>query len=175
MLEVWAGGFGVVGEGWDGHESADFEVEERLQGCEKGGEFGWGEAVLGVLVRELDLDEHAEGFVKGLGGGVEAFGGFEGVESVDGVEDLGRFGGLVVLEWADEVDLRGGEEIGEGCALGLPLLDAVFAEESLAGFEGFKESLGGLDFADGHECDGVGGTVGAGAGVADFIMYAGEI
>jgi hypothetical protein len=74
-----------------------------LERGEKGGEVLGREAVLGVFVGELDFDEDAEGLVEGLGGGVEALGGFEGVEGVDGVEELGSFGGLVVLERADEM------------------------------------------------------------------------
>ena len=63
--------------------------------------------MLGVFGGEFDFDEDGESFVEGLGGGVEAVGGFEVVEGVDGVEDLGGFGGFVVLEGADEVRLRG--------------------------------------------------------------------
>ena len=56
---------------------------------------------------ELDFDEDGEGFVDGLGGGVEALGCLEGVEGVDGVEELGGGGGFVALERADEVEGAG--------------------------------------------------------------------
>ena len=112
MLEIWARGFGVFVEGRNGHEAAGFEMRERSEGAEERGEFLGGEAVLGVFRREFDFDEDAESFVESFRGGVEAFCGLEGVEGVDGVEDFGGARGLVVLQRADEVGLRGGEEIG---------------------------------------------------------------
>jgi len=66
--------------------------------------------------------------------------------------------------------LRRIEERGEVRTLGLPFLDAVFAEQALAGGVGFEDRAGGMDFANGHESDGFGGTVGAGAGVGDLIV-----
>ena len=65
---------------------------------------------------------------------------------------------------------RGVEEIGEFGSLGLPLLNAVFAEEALAGCVGFADGFGGMHLADGHEGDGAGVAVGAGAGVGDFVL-----
>jgi len=183
MLEVRARGFGVFVEGGNGHEAAWSEVGEWLESAEESGEFVEGEAVLGVFGRELDLDEDAEGFVERLRGGVEAFCGFEGVESVDGVEDLGGFGGLIVLQRANEMRLRVEreawrgvvEDVGEFGAFGLPFLDAIFAEEALAGFVGFADGFGGMHLADGHEGDGAGVAVGAGAGVGDFVLQAFEV
>jgi hypothetical protein len=186
MLEVGAGGFGVGVEGWDGHQAADFEVLERLEGGEKGGEVFGGEAVLGVFGGKFDFDEDGEDFVEGLGGDVEAFCGLEGVEGVDGVEDFGGLVGLVVLEGADEVGLRGrrealrgwrgillgSEDIGEERKFCLPLLDAVFAEEALARGVGFEDGLGGVHLADGHEGDGRRIAVGASAGVGDIEAQA---
>ena len=97
MLEVGAGGFGIFRPGWDGHEAAGFEVGEGDEGFQEFGERGWGEAVLGVFVGEFYFDEDGDGFIEGLRGGMEALSGFEVVEGVDGVEELGGFGGLVVL------------------------------------------------------------------------------
>jgi hypothetical protein len=71
--------------------------------------------------------------------------------------------------------LGGGEEISESEALGLPFLDAIFAEESLAGFVGLEDGFGRMDLADGHEGDGGGGAVGAGAGICDVVPQAFEI
>ena len=110
MLEVGARGFGVFVEGRNGHQAAGFEVGEGCEGAEESGEVFGGEAVLGLFVGELDFDEDGRVLVEGLRGGVEAVGGLEGVEGVDGVEDLGGLGGFVVLERADEVDLRGVEK-----------------------------------------------------------------
>ena len=53
--------------------------------------------MLGVFVGELYFDKDGDCFAEGLCGSVEALGGFEVVEGVDGVEELGGFGGLVVL------------------------------------------------------------------------------
>jgi len=86
VLEVRAGSFGVIAPGWDGHEAGDGEVLERDEGLEERGKRFWGEAVLGGFVGEFDLDEDGDLFVEGRCGGVEAGGGFEGVEGVDGVE-----------------------------------------------------------------------------------------
>jgi len=134
--------------------------------------------MFGVLVGELDLDEDSQFFAEGLGCGVQAFGGFGGIEGVDGIENLRGFGSLIVLERANEVDLeagRGRDEIGEGESLGLPFLNAIFAEQALPGLVGFKNGLGGMDFADGHEGDAGGGAVGTRADVGNVILEAFEI
>ena len=178
VLEAGAGGFGVVEEWGDGHEAAEAEVRKRGDGGEESWELFRSEAVLGVFGGEFDLDEDGEGFVQGCGGLVEAGGGFEGVEGVDGREELGGFGGFVVLERADEMEagIRDqGTGIRKNVGFGLPFLDAVFAEEGLAGGEGFEDRVGGVRLADGHEVDGGGVAVGAGAGVGDFVADAGEV
>ena len=51
----------------------------------------------------------------------------------------------------------------------MPLLDAVFSEEALAGGVGLKDGFGGVGFADGHERDGGGVAVGTGAGGGDLV------
>ena len=65
---------------------------------------------------------------------------------------------------------RGVEEIVEVREFGGELLDAVFAEEALAGGVGFEDGLGGMHFADGHERYVGWRTVGAGAGVGDAVV-----
>jgi hypothetical protein len=52
----------------------------------------------------------------------------------------------------------------------LPFLDAVFAEETLAGGVGFEDGLGGVHFADGHESYGGWRTMGASAGIGDTVV-----
>ena len=106
-LEGGAGELGVFGEGGNSHEAADFEVFQGLERGEERGQVFGGEAMLGVFVREFDFNKNAEGLVKGLGGGVEALGGFEGVEGVDCVEEFCGLSSFVILERADEVGLRG--------------------------------------------------------------------
>ena len=54
--------------------------------------------------------------------------------------------------------------------LGGEFLDAVFAEEALAGGVGFKDGLGGVHLADGHEGYVGWRTMGAGAGVGDAVV-----
>ena len=56
-----------------------------------------------------------------------------------------------------------------------PLLNAVFAEEALAGGVGFEDGFGRMHLADGHEGDGGGVAVGAGAGVGDLVADALEV
>ena len=109
---------------------------EWCEVVEEGGEVFGGEAVLGVFVGELDLDEDGEGFVEGCGGGVEALGDLEGVDGVDGVEELGGASGFVGLERADEVEF-GARQLGDCRGFLREFLDAVFAEEALAGGVGF--------------------------------------
>jgi hypothetical protein len=174
VLEEGARGGGVWVEGWDGHEPVGADRSEWREGGEQGGELGGVEAVLGVFVGELDFDEDGEGFVEGPGGGVEARGGFEGVDGVDGLKELGGGAGLVVLERADEMDGEVGER-GEKRLFGGELLDSVFAEEALAGGVGFEDNVGWVGLADGHEGDGGGVAVGAGAGVGDLIAEAFEV
>jgi len=174
LAEVGAGGLGVERPGWDGHEADGLEGLERLQGGEQSGKLFGGEAVLGVFVAELDLDEDAELFAEGSSGGVEALGDLEGVDGVDGVEELGGAGGLVGLEGADEVEVGVGER-GEMLGFLLKLLDAVFAEETLAGGVGFEDDVEGMDFADGHEGDVGFGAVGAMTGGGDLFSKAGYI
>jgi hypothetical protein len=149
-----------VGEG-------DDVVEQR-------GEVVGGEAVLGLLVGELDLDVDGEVLVEGEGGGVEAGGELERVDGVDGVEELGGAVGLVVLEGADEVDLEIGQVI-EGLGLLLELLNAVFAEEAVAGGVGLEQGGDGVELADGHQGDVGWGPVGAAAGLGDLVVEEGEI
>ena len=115
-----------------------------------------------------------DGFAEGLSGGVEALGDFERIYGVNGVEEFGGLGGFVALEWADEVDFKA-FEVGGGFGFGLPLLDAVFAEEAVAGGVGFEEGSDGVDLGDGHEGYVVGRAVGAGAGVGDLGVDAGEV
>ena len=78
VLEVGAGGFGVVGAtpGRDGHQAGCGEVWKFGDGVEEGGEVFGGEAVFGFFVGEFYLDEDGEFFVEGCGGGVEALGDF---------------------------------------------------------------------------------------------------
>ena len=54
-------------------------------------------------------------------------------------------------------------------------LDAIFSEEALAGSVGFKDGLGGLHFADGHEGDLRSRAMGAGACVGDAVVDLPEI
>ena len=57
----------------------------------------------------------------------------------------------------------------------MPLLDAVFAEEALAGGVGFEEGVDGVDFGDDHEGDIRAGAVGAVASFRDLRADAGEV
>ena len=83
------------------------------------------------------------------------------------------------MEGADEVERARSREYGvrsrKGGEFGGELLDAVFAEEALASSVGFENGLGGVGFADGHEGDGGGVAVGAGAGVVELVAEAFEI
>ena len=106
MLEVGAGGFGIFVEGWDGHQAADFKVVQGLDGDEKGGQVLGRESVLRFFRREFDLNQDPQRFAESLGGGVESLSRFGGIEGVDGVKDLRCLGGLVVLQWPNEVGLR---------------------------------------------------------------------
>jgi len=59
--------------------------------------------------------------------------------------------------------------------LGSEFLDAVFAEEALAGGVGFEDGFGGVHFADGHEGDGGGAATGAVADGGDFFAEGFEV
>jgi hypothetical protein len=157
----------VLGPGWDGHEAGDTERFEGLEGLEERGQVLRGEAVFGLLVGEFDFDEDGEGLAEGARDFVEAGCYAEGVDGVDGVEELGRGGGFVGLEGADEMHFKGFER---GGLLGflLPLLNSVLAEETLAGSVGFEQGFDWVDLGDGHEGDVLHGAVGAGAGFGDL-------
>ena len=113
VLEVRAGGFGVFAPWRDGHQAGGLEIGERSERGEECGKLLGVEAVLGGLVREFDFDEDGESFVEGACGVVEALGCFERVDGVDGLEEFGGFGGLVVLQSADEVNFDVRDRIGE--------------------------------------------------------------
>ena len=148
-------------------------MELRERG-EQRGEFAGREAVLGLFVAELDLDQDGKLLAQGCGGGVEALGDLQGVDGVDGVEEFGGVGGLVGLQRADEVELCIGQVVDVRRFL-LELLDAVFAEEALAGGVGFEDHLGGMHLADGHQGDFALGAVGAAAGFGNLFVQVGEV
>ncbi len=168
MAEVGAGFFvrvrDVCGPGGDGHKAFDTEVFEGGEGIEQGGEVGGVKAMLGVFGREFYFEKNGKDLAESLGGVVEAGGEAEGVDGVDGLEELCGGGGFVGLERADEVHVDVGGGVG---GLGLPLLDAVFAEEALAGGVGFEQGGEGVHLAHCHQCNGGGVSVGAGAGFGD--------
>ena len=178
MLEVWAclitSAGDVCGPGWDGHKAGRDKGGERGKDGEECGEIGRGEAVLGVLWGELDLNEDWEALVEGECGVVEAGGKLEGIDRVYSVKELCGAGGFVGLQRADEVHIQAGEGGGDRGFL-LPLLHAIFTEETLAGSVGFYEKLYRVDFADGHEGDVGGVAMGFGASVGDLIVELGEI
>ena len=71
------------------------------------------EAGLGFFGAEFDFDEDGKEFVEFCGRFVDAFGEAEGVDRVDGVEELDGALGLVGLEMADEM---GADGTGATCA-----------------------------------------------------------
>ncbi len=98
----------------------------------------------------------------------------ERVDRVDGVEEFRGASGLVGLQRPDEMEL-GVWEVGEGERLLLPLLHAVFAEESHPGGVGLKNGLGGVRLGDRHQRDLGLQAVGAAAGLGDLLANAGEV
>jgi hypothetical protein len=176
VLEIGAGEGGVVGEGWDGHEAADFNIGEGGEAVKQGRKFIRSKAVLRGFRGEFDFDEDGEGFVKGVRGFAEAGGRFEGIDGVDGGKEFGGLGGLVALKRADEVKqgiggggLRREAKRGKVSGFGGELLDAVFAKEPLASCVGLKDGFSGVGLADGHQGDGSGVAVGVGAGCGDLV------
>ena len=151
-LEVGTGGLGVFAPGRNGHETDDGDVFEWGSCLQKGGEFFGRDTVLRLLVGELYFDVDGKIFVERSGGSVESVGDLEGVDGVNGVEELCGPRGLIGLQRTDEVVLRTGE-VSEGIGLRGELLDAIFAEETMAGGVGLDEELDRMDLGDGHEGD----------------------
>jgi hypothetical protein len=58
----------------------------------------------------------------------------------------------------------------EELALPLPLLHAVFAEDSMSGSERFEDGFDGLDLADGHEGYAFRGAMDTRAGIGDLVV-----
>ncbi len=176
MLEVGASSLGVFGQRprRDGHEAAGDEVFEWGDFVEEGRKVFGGEAVLGLFVREFDLDQDGEFFVEGLGGGVEALGDLERVDGVDSVKKLGSFAGLVGLERADEMHFEAGAG-GQVRRFFCELLHTVFAEEALARGVGFKEALDGVTLLTAMRATSEVGRVGVGAGRCDLFVDAAKL
>ena len=175
--EAGTGGFRVVVEGGDGHEAAQGDVREIGQAFEECWQIGTGgiETGFGGLVAELDFEQDGQGPGAFGGGLVQALGEAEGVDAVDGVEQLSSFGGFVGLQMADEVHVEVGEaEFAEACVLGFEFLDAVFAEEGHAGGSGFHHGFGGMDFRNRHEADVAWWTAGMGGRGGDAVLNLGE-
>lgn len=86
--------------------------------------------------------------------------------------DVGEnFADFVALKRTNEVPAKmRGEEGG----FGEDFLDAVFAEEGLAGVDGFLDGFDGEGFRDGHEFDGGGVAIGAGGGAVEAVADGGE-
>ena len=102
---------------------------------------------------------------------MDVAGDVEGVDALDEFDVGEDFADFVALEGADEMPAEvGGEEGG----FGEDFLDAVFAEEGLAGVDGFLDGFDGEGFRDGHEFDGGGGAVGAGGGAVEAFADGGE-
>ena len=70
---------------------------------------------------------------------------------------------VVLLDWRGPMRWNfGGGEGGDGGGFFCEFLDAVFAEEALAGGVGFQDGFGGVHLADGHEGDFAGGRLARG-------------
>ena len=89
----------------------------------------------------VDLDQHVEGLSQLLGGSVESLGQLCGVEGIDRMEYLRRFGCLVGLQMADHVELRIAQ-LCESAYLFRELLHTVLAEQALPGFVGLNNGGG---------------------------------
>ena len=168
MAEEGACGFAFGGERRDGHETRDAQVLQGMDRVQEIAESFRGDAMLGFLVGQFDFDEDRENFPEVGCCGVEAFGGFEGVDGVDGGEEFRGLGCFVVLQRADEVDFEI-RQCGKGGSFGLHFLNAVFAEEALTGVVGFDESGYGMGLADGHEADVVRGSARVGGGGCELF------
>ena len=90
------------------------------------------------------------------------------------MEELGGACAFVRLERPDEVHIQP-FKCGRGFGLGLPLLHAILAEETLSGGVGLEQSLDGVDLADGHEAYLSLRAMGSGAGVGDLVADAFKI
>ena len=106
-------------------------------------------------------------------GAVEALGEGQAVHGIDGVEEAGGADGFVALQVADQ--MPGGVQIGKLWLLGLPLLDAVFAEVADAGGVGFADSFDGERLRDSDEGDFLRLAPGARGGTSDAFADVVEI
>jgi hypothetical protein len=172
-----AGGLWVVVERGDGHEAMHGEVAEMGQAVEQVPELGAAgiETGFGGLLAQLDFQQNRQPLIEAAGGVVEAFGEAEGVYRVDAVEDFGSFGGFIGLQVPDEVDGRASDaERGQARSLGFEFLHAIFAEEVEASAYRLSQRLGGVNFGDGHEADGVAISIRAAAGGGDSVFNVGQ-
>jgi hypothetical protein len=83
--------------------------------------------MLGLLVRELHLDQYRQQLAEQRRRVVQALRRLQRIERVHRGEQLRRLCGFVVLQRPDEVHLQV-RQVAQRCGLGLPLLDAVFSE-----------------------------------------------
>ena len=116
--------FWVRGEGGDGHEAAEAEAGQGVDGLGEGAGGVGGAAELGAFAGDVDLEEDVLGLAEGVGAVVDLLGEVEAVDGVDGVEEADGVLGLVALEVADEMPDAAADlfDLGEG------FLDLVFAE-----------------------------------------------
>ena len=154
-------GDGVGVGGRDRHEAEDGEVVGRAAGGEERGEGVGVDAGLLRLAAGVDLEEEGGAGAAGLHRLAELAGEAVAVEAVDGVEELEGAGELVRLQRADEVELGAGEAGAERGPLAFGFLDAVLAEDPLAGGEHGLDAVERLQLGDGDEGDRVGRAAGA--------------
>ena len=153
--------------GGDAHEAGDFLAEAALAGGDEGVGFGGRDAGFLGFVADIDLDEQvgeAAGFLRG---GIERVGEAEAIEAFDDVGEADGVFGLVGLQGADEVQAQAGGGFAQAGEFAGGFLDAVFAEDELAGGDGGADGLDRVGFGDCHQRDLPGSAAGVLCGEGD--------
>ena len=148
------------------HQADDVEALEPLETVQKIGRRLWRHAVLGVLARDVDLDEAPKHAPGARGPLVELAREARAVQRVEEVGALGHDAGLVALQAADEVP---DHVVSEGVGFVGELAGAVLAEVAQARVEGGAEHVEAVRLGHGDERDVVRIAAGSGAGVGDAL------
>lgn len=176
-----AGEFGEEGEeggrldigGGDAHQPGDGDAG-GAGGGEEGRHLGDRATAFLGFGADVDLDERIGPFVLGLHclgeGGEER----QAIEAVDGVEQRDRFGGLVGLKLADEVEAEAGGVCAEVRPFCLGFGDAILAEAAVAGSDQRRDVGGSPGLADCDQFNPGGGAPGGGSGAGDRCLDGGE-
>src|SRR5205085_1016805 len=171
--EVRAHKLRVLEERREQHQAAAANAAARFERLDERGQLVFARAALGLLAREVNLQEHVQLSPSHFGAHTfESADKRRRINRVNHVEESDGASSLVRLQVADEVPAKRGVLSLQFRDLPFGLLHAVLAEVSEAGGGGFTDETRRVRLADGDECDFARVAVGARRARLDATVHA---